>query len=119
MGLNVNLRKMLALPASVSCPKCGVEVDPRFEDYDIECGRPNPEPGRWELGCWCSECEHSFKFSFTVAVARTGEGPSFNHTRADGPFDPCPECLERMSRDSLLALAKDLQGRIEDLEEGL
>lgn len=35
-------------------------------------------------------------------------GPSFNHSRADGPFDPCPVCLEQMDRDALLALVKDL-----------
>lgn len=33
--------------------------------------------------------------------------PTFNHSRADGPFDPCPICLEQMDRASLLALVKD------------
>lgn len=39
--------------------------------------------------------------------------PAFNHTRADGPFDPCPLCLEVLSRDALLALAKDQRYRID------
>lgn len=34
-------------------------------------------------------------------------GPYFNHSRSDGPFEPCPVCLEQMSREQLLALAKD------------
>jgi len=35
-----------------------------------------------------------------------GQRPAFNHTRSDGPLDPCPICLEQMDRASLLALVK-------------
>ena len=35
--------------------------------------------------------------------------PTFNHTRADGPFDPCPSCLVMMDGASLIALVKDLR----------
>jgi hypothetical protein len=33
--------------------------------------------------------------------------PTFNHTRADGPFDPCPECKALMTPKQLEALRKD------------
>lgn len=32
------------------------------------------------------------------------DGASFNHTRGDGPFDPCPLCLTRMTPRQLSAL---------------
>ena len=37
--------------------------------------------------------------------------PTFNHTRGDGPFDPCPQCLVLMSREDLIALVRDLTER--------
>lgn len=49
-----------------------------------------------------------------VAKTLLGERrPAFNHTRADGPFDPCPECLELMNKAELIALAKDRSGHYE------
>lgn len=39
--------------------------------------------------------------------------PAFNHARSDGPFDPCPLCLEELTRDQLIALSKDQRHRIE------
>jgi hypothetical protein len=35
--------------------------------------------------------------------------PTFNHTRADGPFEPCVECLQRMTREQLIALVLDMR----------
>ena len=35
--------------------------------------------------------------------------PTFNHSRSDGPFDPCPECLARMTRSELCELVRDLR----------
>ena len=35
--------------------------------------------------------------------------PTFNHTRGDGPMDPCPECLALLSREQLLAYVQDLK----------
>ena len=43
-----------------------------------------------------------------IRLQQTPHGPTFNHTRSDGPFDPCPECLGRMSREQLIELARDL-----------
>lgn len=69
--------------------------------------------------------EHAFdseeyKESVRAVVRREHEpnpGPSYNHTRGDGPFAPCPECLSLMSRDALLDLVRDLQARVDDLEQ--
>jgi hypothetical protein len=33
--------------------------------------------------------------------------PSFNHTRDDGPFDPCPTCAALMTREELLTVVND------------
>lgn len=35
--------------------------------------------------------------------------PTYNHTRDDGPFAPCPTCLGLMDRESLMALVKDMR----------
>ena len=39
--------------------------------------------------------------------------PSYNHTRADGPFDPCPQCLREMHKEDLWALIGDLRMTVE------
>jgi hypothetical protein len=46
------------------------------------------------------------------------ERPTYNHSRADGPFMPCPQCLRRMPRKDLIALAEDLMETIADKERG-
>lgn len=43
--------------------------------------------------------------------------PPYNHTRDDGPFSPCPQCLERMPPADLRALVRDLQDRLQDAED--
>jgi hypothetical protein len=43
--------------------------------------------------------------------------PPYNHTRGDGPFDPCRECFYLMSKDELMALADDLRACVADLQE--
>lgn len=40
--------------------------------------------------------------------------PTFNHTREDGPFAPCAECLPRMSKMQLIALVRDMRQVRED-----
>lgn len=42
--------------------------------------------------------------------------PTFNHDRGDGPYDPCPECLELMTKKQLISLVKDLKSTIKDLK---
>ena len=62
MGSNRCLTFELGAPEEVECPKCGATVPTPFEDYDIECGNPNPANGVWVLSMQCSEddCEHEF-----------------------------------------------------------
>jgi hypothetical protein len=61
---------------------------------------------------WCDRAEDARNERDKVKAAlaeRAHEQPTFNHARADGPFDPCPQCLDRMSRPALIALVKDLR----------
>ena len=60
MGLNVNLIKMLGIAGEVHCPKCKTQFAAGFDDYDIECGKPNTFPGKWKLSCYCDTCGHVF-----------------------------------------------------------
>lgn len=60
MGLNVDLSHMLGIPNRTICPKCEVDVQLWLDDYDIECGNCNPEPGVWNLMAYCDECEHEW-----------------------------------------------------------
>lgn len=62
MGLNLDLTAMLGLPEKVTCPKCHNETPSQFDDYDIECGNPFPEPGLFSLSCYCQICEYNWKF---------------------------------------------------------
>ena len=66
MGLNVDLTQMLGIPNKVRCPKCAHVFNGMFDDYDIECGNPNPAPGKWALSVYCPECENDFKVSFKL-----------------------------------------------------
>jgi len=73
MGNNLDLCSMLGVPISVPCPKCQAVVDTYFDDYDIDCGRPNPAPGVWRLSCYCPKCEHEWKYNTRVVpVADVG-----------------------------------------------
>jgi NAD-dependent SIR2 family protein deacetylase len=62
MGLNINLVEMLGLPEEVACPKCHNKAPTRFDDYDIDCGNPFPEPGKVSLHMYCQACEHEWYF---------------------------------------------------------
>jgi len=70
MGLGVNLIRMLGLPDTAKCPKCGGTVATFFDDYDMDDGDPNPDDGVWRLDLDCAECEHTWIFSFTVRVIK-------------------------------------------------
>jgi len=62
MGNNVDLCQMLDVPFEVECPRCGSAIKSDFDDYDIECGHPNPEPGVWSLRVYCPKCEHDWQW---------------------------------------------------------
>lgn len=68
MGLNINIRPMLDLPATVGCPNCKAPIDPQFEDYDIESPGLNPSPGIWKLYVHCEKCEHAYHFFYRVGI---------------------------------------------------
>lgn len=65
-------------------------------------------------GTMCTGCGISNATSWgqhdtgcTVAKALREAMPTFNHTRYDGPSDPCPLCEAAMSAEALEALHKD------------
>lgn len=60
MGLQVNLEKMLNLPSAVECPHCHKAINDPFQDFDLECGDPNPKKGHWKFLMYCHECEKNF-----------------------------------------------------------
>ena len=66
MGLNVDLTQMLGAPSVVSCPRCKADVATNFDDYDIECGNPNPSKQVWSLHVYCDSCELEFQYEFTI-----------------------------------------------------
>lgn len=66
MGRNVNLCWMLGLKNEVVCPKCGQTFKSYLDDYDIDDGHTNPEPGVWVIGLGCPHCEHEWKARFIV-----------------------------------------------------
>lgn len=62
---------MLGVPPLSKCPTCGRSFRNRFEEYDIECGRPNPRPGIWNLDVYCHECDTEFKENYTIHLTKT------------------------------------------------
>lgn len=73
MGLNLDLCQLLGLPERITCPRCKAMVASYFDDYDIECGHPNPSPGVWSIMCNCSECDHDWSHDFVVKADTTDE----------------------------------------------
>jgi hypothetical protein len=57
MGHNLDLTRMLGAPSVWTCPRCGEVQGTGFDDYDVECGNPNPRPGVWALDLYCYECD--------------------------------------------------------------
>lgn len=71
MGNNVNLCSMMGLPDMITCPKCHNQGSSDFDDYDIDCGNPFPEPGLVSLSAYCPVCEHEWKFEGRVTFKQT------------------------------------------------
>lgn len=68
MGLNVDLVQMLGVSDVCVCPACKQVTRTGYDDYDIECGNPNPSPGQWQLSTYCRQCEHEWKQPFRVSL---------------------------------------------------
>lgn len=74
MGHNLDLVKMLGVPEKFTCEKCGAVNDTDFDDYDVECGEPNPSPGKWVLHRYCRECEHESAYEFEIKLTNVHVG---------------------------------------------
>jgi len=48
MRQNINLETIFGVPSELYCVICDEESKTRFNDYDIDCGKPNK--GDWEDG---------------------------------------------------------------------
>lgn len=68
MGNNVDLTKMLGAPKMVDCPKCHSHIESYFDDYDIDCGDPNADAGKWCLDVYCHQCENEFYIEYDVIL---------------------------------------------------
>lgn len=69
MRLNVNLCRMIGAPYEMLCPGCGETFHTYFEDYDIECGRSNPDIAKWNLKTHCPHCEASWSLELHLVFA--------------------------------------------------
>lgn len=83
MGNNLDLSQMLAAPEEITCPRCLRTVSTDLDDYDIDCGSPNPGPGEWLLRMSCPVCGHwwilealvTFVIKEDAEVVETEEDP--------------------------------------------
>lgn len=55
----------------------------------------------------CSACRSYAACRHHFGLRAGDTQPAFNHTREDGPFDPCPACLPLMTQKDLVALVED------------
>jgi hypothetical protein len=67
MGLQVNLAKMLGLNTRSVCPKCKKISNNRLNDFDLECGNPNPKSGVWKLDFYCIHCDHEWSIKYKLS----------------------------------------------------
>ena len=69
MGLNLDLHEIFAeLPETGLCPQCGAENGTYFDDYDIECGKPFPNPGEMKLNLYCDDCGHKWSLHYKIRL---------------------------------------------------
>ena len=63
MGNNIDFCELLGLPDKIICPRCRREIHSNFNEYDIDCGRPeaSTNSGVMVLSCYCEVCEYEFK----------------------------------------------------------
>ena len=68
MGHNIDLISLMGLPDYIRCPKCKELTRTFFEEYDIDCGEPNPAPGVMELYVQCDHCEEEIKYKMRIII---------------------------------------------------
>lgn len=68
MGLNLDLVHMLGLPKMVECPHCQCMTATDLDDWDVQCGDPNPVPGYWKFNLYCACCEYEWEAHFALIV---------------------------------------------------
>ena len=66
MGLQVDLTEMLGLPEKVQCPNCEKMIPSGLDDFDIECGNPNPEVGIWDIQFFCLICDYEWEQRYQI-----------------------------------------------------
>jgi len=54
---------------------------------------------------------------YFVRVDEMRARPTYNHTRGDALYDPCPECAALQSRAELHLRIRDMKDRVSDLEQ--
>lgn len=69
---------MLGVPEELPCLTCDELMLTHFDDYDIECGNPNPESGEWVLKWYCTKCKKDLVFELLLKCAeeRWGDASS-------------------------------------------
>jgi len=98
MGHNLDLHHMIGAPRVLPCPRCNNIINTYFDDYDIDCGEPNPQPGVWFLDYSCDTCDEEFVWNMVFEV----QEPRCKGCELVKPLLPksgmCAECLdEKMS----------------------
>jgi len=88
--------------------KAGVELGRRRETW--RGGMAGPEVVLDPMGKIGSIEE----LGVALKAARPAAPPTFNHTRGDGPENPCPECLKAMTRSQLIEYIQDLEQQLKD-----
>jgi hypothetical protein len=108
MGNNVNLCAMMGLPDALLCPACHGQTPSDFDDYDIDCGNPFPEPGQVSLSSQCRVCGYAWKYEGRLTFKQTsyddrcdicGKGcvGAVPGWRIQGMKLHCPECVAKLA----------------------
>ena len=66
MGRNIDLEDLLGLTEYVRCPKCKEMTRSGFEEYDIDCGKPEAKDGIMTLDVQCDHCEEEIEVEVSV-----------------------------------------------------
>ena len=67
MGHNLDLIWLMGLPEKVKCKNCGSIINSYFDDYDIDCGRPQADDNNiMRLNVQCPKCEYDSEFKIEI-----------------------------------------------------